>query len=117
VLEEIHQSFALLAPSLGQKWGKSIKLSSVNFWEDTPGFDMKAHLDSDIIAVTLQVYLNDADEISGTEFFDENGNLLYKNPWQKNTGYTLINTPDSWHGVTTPGNLQRRSIYAVYHNA
>jgi hypothetical protein len=114
LLEEIHQAFALFSPALGQKWGKNVKLLSVNFWEDKPGFNMGRHLDTDDIAITLQVYLNDADSESGTEFFDSNDNILYKNQWQKNTGYTLNNTPDSWHGITTPGKKQRRSIYAIY---
>lgn len=116
VLEEIHQTFDLLSDSVGILWNKKLRLHSVNFWEDQPGFTMSQHIDSDS-SVVLQVYLNDNVQSAGTEFFDENHQLLDRVPWEKNSGYTLNCVPNSWHGVTTPSLQTRRSLYAIYQDA
>jgi hypothetical protein len=77
---------------------------------------MASHIDNDVAGVVIQVYVNECDENVGTEFFNEEGNLLYKRPWIKNAGYMSNNTPESWHGITVQNTTPRRSIYAIYSN-
>lgn len=117
VLEEIHQAFGMAADSVGLLWNKNLELMSVNFWEDEPGFTFSPHVDIEFISATIQVYLNDSAETAGTEFFNENDELLHKMPWVKNTGYVLNSVPTSRHGMTTPSPKRRRSLYAIYKDA
>jgi hypothetical protein len=117
VLEEMYQSFDMLADTIGTMWNKKLEIHSVNFWEDQPGFVLPHHIDPYFISAAIQIYINDNDESAGTELFNENKELLHKVPWVKNSGYVLNSIPTSWHGVTTPSMQKRRSVYAIYKDA
>lgn len=113
VVEEVHSVFQALEQEVSVIFSKQLKFQSVNFWQDSPGYSINPHLDNNRISVAVQVYINEADPLLGTEMYKD-GDVFYKLPWIPNTGYILNNTPNSIHGMRTTGNTNRQHVYAIY---
>jgi len=113
VVEEVYSVFRALEQEISVIFSTQLKFQSVNFWQDSPGYTIDPHLDNNRISVAVQVYINEADPLLGTEMYKD-GNVFYKLPWISNTGYILNNTPDSIHGMQTAGTTSRQHVYAIY---
>jgi hypothetical protein len=113
VIEEVHMVFQALEEEISEISGQNLKFSSVNFWQDLPGYTIVPHVDNNRITVAIQVYINVADLAAGTEMYKD-GNMFYKLPWISNTGYVLKNVPTSVHGMTMPVDTLRQHLYAIY---
>jgi hypothetical protein len=81
------------------------------YWVDKPGFKTAIHADNSRVQASLQVYLEDNHPKFGTQFYDENHQLIFTAPYLKNTGYFLINECQL-HGMITPCPFVRKSTYA-----
>jgi len=79
-------------------------------WIDNIGFKMAPHIDNDRVVASMQVYLKDGPENSGTTFFNLDNTFSYIVPFKKNCGYIMINKRQR-HGVLTPVSEERWSIY------
>jgi len=113
VIEEVYMVFQSLEKEVSNIFSRQLKFQSVNFWQDSTGYTINPHIDNDRISVAIQVYINDADPMLGTEMH-KNGNVFYKLLWQSNTGYILNNIPESIHSMLTPANTLRQHIYVIY---
>ena len=113
--KRIHYAFQSLTPVVREAFNEHIEFAHSNMWKDDKSYTITPHLDNSNIKYALQVYLNDAGEDCGTSIYesDQLDTEIYKFPFIKNTGYIMHNTPDSWHGMMTPGNI-RRSLYVNY---
>lgn len=109
----MHYAFQQLSPVISEAIGHQVDFQHCNMWEDGTEYIIPPHVDNDSIRVAIQVYLNDADEDCGTSIYSSQNTEIYKFPFISNTGYIMHNTPTSWHGMMTPGNV-RRSLYANY---
>jgi len=80
------------------------------YWIDLPGFSTGMHQDNQQVKASLQVYLDTGSEL-GTQFIDQN-NRVFTVPYQKNTGYLMINLGQV-HGFPGPAHTFRHSTYTL----
>lgn len=80
------------------------------WWLDEPGFTCALHTDGEMSG-SMQLTWIGADPGLGTGFYHYKtlDSVRYQFPMQANSGYIMINTPDSagarhlqWHAMTTP---------------
>jgi len=110
---QMHFVFQQLTPVIRGVFDEHVEFQHSNMWEDSPEYTIDPHVDNDAINYAIQIYLNDANENCGTCMYDSEQKLIHRVPYIKNTGYILKNGVNSWHGMTTKGNL-RRSLYVNY---
>jgi len=111
---QMHFIFQQLTPVIRGMFNEHVEFQHSNMWEDSAEYTIAPHVDNNNINFALQIYLNDADPECGTCMYNgPNGDIIYKVPFKKNTGYILKNSAHSWHGMMTPGNI-RRSLYVNY---
>ena len=104
---------ASITKALEQKFETNLKYSSVDIWQDSPGYFLEPHTDDPRIKLALQIYLGD-DNI-GTSLYDKENNVLRTFEYKLNCGYALLNNDVSRHG--TEGKVTdkvRNSIYVRY---
>lgn len=111
--KQMHFVFQQLTPVIRGIFDEQVEFAHSNMWEDSIDYTIPAHVDNNNINFALQIYLNDADPECGTCMYDPDGDIIYKVPFMKNTGYILKNSAHSWHGMMTPGSV-RRSLYVNY---
>ena len=102
-----------ITKALEQKFGTNLKFSSVDIWQDRPGYFLEPHIDDSRIKLALQIYLGD--DSTGTSLYDKENNILKTFEYKLNCGYALLNTDISRHG--TAGKVTdkvRNSIYVRY---
>ena len=71
----------------------------IEYIEDHSGFYLEPHKDIGEKQLTLQIYLGDAPENCGTDFYDTNLNWVKNNTFKHNHAYCFIPSHDTWHGL------------------
>lgn len=112
VIAEIHVAFDRISHRISTICQNTVKLASVDWWLDDESYTISPHLDNERIVAAVQIYVGESASSSGTELYVDN-NIVHKIPWKSNCGYLLINTPNSYHGMTYPGS-KRRSLYGIF---
>jgi len=113
VIEEVYMVFQELEQEVSDTFSRQLKLQSVNFWQDSPGYTISPHIDNNRISVAMQIYINQSNYEAGTEMYKDH-DVIYKLPWVPNTGYILNNTDKSIHGMMTTVNTLRQHIYVIF---
>lgn len=117
VIEEAHIIFDTLTDTLSKRYLEPLHFHGVQLWKDQEGYNIKWHTDNTIIAVSLQIYLFDADGNLGTTFLVQNNQEL-DIPFKNNTGYLahITSDQDLYHKSTTtiPAGVNRYSLYAYW---
>ena len=71
----------------------------IEYIEDRGGFYLEPHKDIGEKQLTLQIYLGDAPEHCGTDFYDMDLNWVKNNTFKHNHGYCFIPSDNTWHGL------------------
>jgi hypothetical protein len=79
------------------------------YWIDLPEFASGVHRDNTEVVASLQVYLDTADGL-GTQFYNNDLELIFTVPYVKNSGYLLVNN-GQLHGFPHPVAQTRYSTY------
>ena len=104
---------ASITKALEKKFETDLKYSSVDIWQDSPGYFLEPHTDDPRIKLALQIYLGD-DNI-GTSLYDNDNKSLKTFEYKFNCGYALLNTDISRHGPAGKvTDKVRNSIYVRY---
>jgi hypothetical protein len=74
---------------------------------------LKPHTDDSRIKLAIQIYLGE-DENVGTALFNKDNNVLKTFEYKLNSGYALLNTKNSFHGVDKIEKDGRISLYVRY---
>jgi hypothetical protein len=70
----------------------------IEYIEDKNGFYLKPHQDISEKKLTIFVYLGDALQEWGTDFYDGGKKWVKTIPFVHNTGYIFVPGRDTWHG-------------------
>ena len=90
--------------------GKKTYWNGPVLWHDESGYLNAIHKDqSENVAVNVQVYLNNGDDVQGTFF--ENDGEWYSVPYECNTGYIMFWPTKHDHGMKHASNTYRQSFY------
>jgi hypothetical protein len=101
---------------LGQKYKMDFRLSSLDIWYDYPGYFLSPHVDNDSIKMSIQIYLG-KDKQPGTVLFDSLDATKHfdKFEFNYNSGYSMLHSGSSFHGVEYPVKQGvRKSLYVRY---
>jgi len=93
-------------------------------WIDPPGFTVPIHLDGVVDEFTgdikgveqaMQAFWLGPEE-TGTCFYSTASKdaVRYRFPFETNTAYFMIITPDLWHGMIVPGKDYRFTTYTYF---
>ena len=104
---------SLITKALEKKFSTDLEFSSVDIWQDRPGYFLVPHTDDSRVKLALQIYLGD-DNV-GTSLYDDKNYCIKTFPFKCNCGYALLNNKESMHG--TEGKVTkgiRTSLYVRY---
>lgn len=109
-------SHSSVKQALEKKYNRQLKVQSVDLWFDSAGYFLKPHLDNQLIALSLQIYLG-RDKQPGTPLYQSDKDIEYFDifPYEFNCGYSMLNTSTSYHGLeyeVTGGT--RKSLYVRF---
>jgi len=113
VIEETYLIFDGLTNSLSDLFGKSLKLTGIQLWQDNEGYTIAPHVDNERVGYSIQIYLTEGIDHLGTHFFSD---TTVEIPYIVNTGYVTSMAQRIKHGMTksVPKNHVRYSVYAIW---
>jgi len=97
--------------ALIKKFNTDLRFKSVDIWTDNKGYYIPPHIDDSGIKLALQIYLSE-DNI-GTSLYNKDKKIKTFT-FEPNSGYALLNTKNSFHGVDKIEKEGRISLYARY---
>ena len=97
--------------ALAKKFNTDLRFESVDIWTDNKGYHLLPHIDNSSIKLALQIYLSE-DNI-GTSLYNEDKKIKTFT-FEPNSGYALLNTKNSFHGVDKIEKDGRSSLYVRY---
>ena len=97
--------------ALTKKFNTDLRFESVDIWIDNKGYHIPPHVDNDSIKLALQIYLSE-DNI-GTSLYNKDKKIKTFT-FEPNSGYALLNTKNSFHGIDKIKKDGRISLYARY---
>lgn len=119
VVEEVHSVFEAQTALINNVYPQhSLKFTGINLWKDSAGYKIRTHTDNPAIAVALQIYLTQSQDVDmGTEFFNQDISVTI--PGIVNGGYLAYNTQPIPHKTTNPvpADITRYSLYAIWAKA
>ena len=96
---------------LAKKFNTNLRFNSADIWVDNKGYHILPHEDDSRIKLSLQIYLSE-DNV-GTSLYNEDKKIKTFT-FKLNSGYALLNTKNSFHGVDKIENDGRISLYVRY---
>ena len=97
--------------ALVKKFNTDLRFESVDIWIDNKNYELRSHIDDSSIKLALQIYLSE-DNI-GTSLYNEDKKIKTFT-FEPNSGYALLNTKNSFHGIDKIKKDGRISLYARY---
>ena len=87
--------------------------NTTQLWYDGHGYINEVHKDlSPNLSANVQVYLSEGDETMGTHCYIDN--IWYNVPYKFNTGYLMFNPTKHEHGMRSPVQDYRMSLYQSF---
>ena len=113
IVIELQNSLDPVKKFIESNIGKKIYRNGPVLWHDESGYLNAIHKDrSENLAVNIQVYLNDGDDVQGTFF--ENDGKWYSVPYECNTGYIMFSPTEHEHGMKHEASDIRQSLYQSF---
>lgn len=113
VFEETYMVFEQLTDDLNSLFGSEYNLSGLQVWKDSPGYNIKMHVDNNRVGYSAQIYLTGGIDQLGTHFIADS---TVEIPYAVNTGYITSVANQIPHGMIKPVPDQhtRYSVYAIW---
>lgn len=114
VIEEAATVIESLTTEVSDVIGRPQKFLSVNIWRDQHPYQIKPHIDRNLIGSAMQIYLNTGLVDTSTHFVWKDQIIKPRN--QRGSGYFMDNQGKLIHYLDNPvpKNFVRYSLYAIW---